>query len=268
MASRIGNQHLPHRAVALAHAESLRGRDDVQAVLLAGSVARGEHLASSDVDLLVVGPESMDVRVEVGGLLVERIAHSEQAWASRFDRPKTSWLYAFCEAQVLLDDDGAAGRLQQLAATTRADYRTSSALRHDIAQRLWHSQAKLARARDGATREQGFWSAIIIEYTLNALYAVHDVPLPAGSRLAAHLGELPLSTVEQEQVDALLTGTTSQRLHAAIALTTDLLERLGPVVHRDTSPVVPPPSRGVEEGGEPACLLPLVCDECGQIHDH
>ncbi|MEV4380255.1 nucleotidyltransferase domain-containing protein [Streptosporangium sp. NPDC049644] len=86
-------------------------RDDVLAVLLAGSVCRGEHVATSDIDLLVVTTE--DSALEAGprrlvqGLLAEWVARPEAEWLTRFDRPKTSWLYSFLEAEVLLRSDPA-----------------------------------------------------------------------------------------------------------------------------------------------------------------
>jgi len=99
-------------AVELGH------REDVEAVLLAGSVARDQHRPSSDVDLLVVGPDisTLAVRVGVDGLLVERIAHSEAGWTQRLDRPRTSWAYAIREAVPLLDR-GAGRRLQAAAGS-------------------------------------------------------------------------------------------------------------------------------------------------------
>lgn len=223
---------LMHVQLARAEADSIAEREDVQAVLLTGSVARGEHCASSDVDLLVVGPETADlpVRRVAQGHLVERIAHSESGWMARFDRPRTSWLYAFCEAEILVDD-GVGRRLQELAGRTRREYRASQELRQNVATMLWHSQAKLERARDGDDLSQGFWAAICIEYILNALYTVHDVALPAGSRLVAHLPEVPLTQWESERVRDLFTNSTAGRLQAATALTDDLLTRLGPADH-------------------------------------
>ncbi len=78
---------------------------------------------------------------------------------------------------------------------------------------------------------QGFWGSIMVEYLLNGLYAVHDVPLPAGSRLVAHLEEVPLSDQELGLVCGLLAGTAAERLSAASVLTAGLLERLGPADH-------------------------------------
>lgn len=221
---------LPHRRVALAHAERLRGRDDIRAVLLGGSVARGNHCASSDIDLLIVGPEvdELQVRVMDGELLVERISHSEPQWRLRLDRPRTSWLYALLDAEVLYDD-GSAARLREASAATLRTYRASPELRERLATMLWHGQAKLARAADD--RSRGLWSALFVETILDGLYTVYDIPLPAGARRLEHLHLVPLDTTEQALVTDLLTGDTDRRFAATTELTADLRSRLGPADH-------------------------------------
>lgn len=221
-----------HRDIAAEAAEVLARRDDVYAVLLGGSVARGEHQTSSDIDLLIVGDDTFDlpVRQTHGGLLVERIAHTERAWVDRFDRPKTSWLYAFLEATVLYDR-GPAQRLRHEARTVQASYRASTELRSLLATFLWHGQAKLDRVRPEDARSQGFWSAIFVETIIDALYTVHHVPLPAGSRRMAYLSLVPMTANELRDLDALLTGSTAHRFEAAIRLVKSLRSQLGPADH-------------------------------------
>ncbi len=73
-----------HREIAERVGAALAERDDVLAVLIAGSVCRGEHVATSDVDLLVVTTEDSSLEVAprrlVDGLLVEWIARPEPDW--------------------------------------------------------------------------------------------------------------------------------------------------------------------------------------------
>ncbi|MEV4749320.1 nucleotidyltransferase domain-containing protein [Streptosporangium sp. NPDC049248] len=224
-----------HRKIAERVGAELAERDDVLAVLLAGSVCRGEHVATSDIDLLVVTTE--DSALEVGprrlvqGLLVEWIARPEAEWLTRFDRPKTSWLYSFLEAEVLMDT-GPAARLVQAAARVLETYRTSARLRELLATTLWHGQAKLDRAQAAGTpRELGFWSAICVETVLDGLYAVHDVPLPAGARRLAYLHRVPLTEGENALVETMLTGDTAGRFEATRHLTARLRTELGPADH-------------------------------------
>jgi predicted nucleotidyltransferase len=139
-----------HREIAERVGAALAERDDVLAVLIAGSVCRGEHVATSDVDLLVVTTEDSSLEVAprrlVDGLLVEWIARPEPDWLARFDRPKTSWLYSFLEAEVLMDS-GPAGRLVTAARDVLASYRTSAELRRLLATTLWHGQATRSSRR-------------------------------------------------------------------------------------------------------------------------
>lgn len=224
-----------HREIADRIGAELAQREDVLAVLLSGSVSRGEHMATSDIDLLVVTAD--DSSLEVGprrlidGLLLEWIARPETEWLSRFDRPKTSWLYAFLEAEPLMDS-GPADRLERAAQNTLATYRTSPELRELLATFLWHSQAKLDRAQaTGDPRELGYWSARCTETVLDGLFAIHDVPLPAGSRRLAYLGRVPLADEEHTLIDTMLTAEPSRRLEATMRLVSHLRAELGPPDH-------------------------------------
>ena len=227
-----------HREIAEGVGSALAERDDVLAVLLSGSVGRGEHVATSDIDLLVVTTEDSSVepgpRRLVDGLLVEWIAKPEAQWQARFDRPKTSWLYSFLEAEVLMDS-GPADRLRQAARSVLQTYRTSAELRQLLATNLWHGQAKLDRAQaSGTPRELGFWAALFVESVLDGLYAVHDVPLPAGSRRLAYLHLVPLTEDETALIDAMLTATSTGRFEATLDLVARLRAELGPPDHEHT----------------------------------
>ena len=155
---------------------------------------------------------------------------TEQDWLHHFDRPKTSWLYAWLEATVLYDS-GPARRLQHQASRVQTDYRASAELKSLLATFLWHSQAKLDRVRPNDTRSQGFWSSIFVETIIDAIYTVHDVPLPAGSRRMAYLSLVPMTGIELQDLDTLLTGTTADRFQAAQRLVESLRAQLGPADH-------------------------------------
>lgn len=225
-----------HRAIAERAANDLAGRDDVLAVLLSGSVCRGEHMASSDIDLLVVTTDQSDLEIGrrqlVDGLLLEWIARPEADFRSRFDRPRTSWLYAFLEAEIVMDS-GPAARLVAAAKQTLRTYRTAEALRELLATQLWHGQAKLDRAEQRAdARELGFWSAVCTERVIDGLFAVYDVPLPAGARRLEYLHLVPLTDVERSQLDRMLTGTTVERFEATRLLQARLRAALGSADHQ------------------------------------
>ncbi|MBG0830712.1 nucleotidyltransferase domain-containing protein [Planomonospora sp. ID67723] len=220
-----------HHALAVRAAGELAARDDVLAVLIGGSVARREHRPTSDVDLLVVTAEQTSLpvsrRTVRDGLLVEWIARTEAAWLARFDRARTSWLFAFLEGEVV-HDSGPAERLAARARAVLETYRTSVEARQNLASLLWHGQAKLDRAAEsGDVREQGFWSSICVETVVDALYAIHDVPRTAGSRRMAHLRMVPLTEHEEDLLDALLTAPARERFQALRHLMAHLRSALG-----------------------------------------
>jgi predicted nucleotidyltransferase len=224
-----------HEVVALRMAEEIGLRPDVLAVMVAGSVARGDHVSSSDVDLLIVSSTGAQIdrsrRWLVDGLLVEWIARTEQDWLAKFDRPKTSWLYAFLDVRIVTDE-GPARRLQTAAKTMLSAYRTSDAQRQVLATWLWHGQAKLDRARVAEhPAQRGFRASLFTEFVLYGLYAVHDVPLPYGARLLDYLHRVPLASRERTLLDSVLTGDTNDRFDATYELVEHLRERLGPPDH-------------------------------------
>jgi predicted nucleotidyltransferase len=219
-----------HRELAEAVGADLASRTDVLAVLITGSVGRGDHVPASDVDLLVVTANDHTLeptRRLRDGLLVEWGARSEAEWLERFARPKSSWLYPFLEGQVIFDS-GPAARLIEAARDTLGRYKTGPALKNELAVLLWHGRAKLDRAMtSGDSREQGFWASIVTPSLLDGLYAVHDVPLPAGSRRLSYLHLVNLDVEEQAWITQLLTGGPTERLLSAASLAERLREELG-----------------------------------------
>lgn len=183
------------------------------------------------MDLLVVAEHSdLPVRIVVDGVLLERIVHSEAGWMERLDRPRTSWAYAIQEA-IPLFDRGAGKRLRAAADIALTNYRASDSLRSLLSTNLWHGQAKVERALDADEMTHGLWASLLVETLIDALYTVHDVPLPAGSRRLEHLAEVPLTGSEQALLQQLLAGSARARLQAAATLGSRLRAQLGPADH-------------------------------------
>lgn len=222
-----------HHVVADRVARELTSRTTVQAVLLAGSLARNEHLITSDIDLLVVDSVTDEPlrRTMVDGVLVETITHTGSGWIARFQRPTSSWLYAFLDARVLYEVDRTGQWMKQEAEQSRRTYTAPAELRRQLATMLWHGQAKLARAAREDEQTQGFWAAICVDTVLDGLYTIHNVPVPAGSRRMAYLDSVPLLAEERQLLRQYLTGTTAERFRALTQLTAYLRKRLGPAEH-------------------------------------
>ena len=206
-------------------------RGDVLAVLLVGSAARGNAMATSDVDLLTVvsgaGARGQGPRALRDGYLVETFAKTQAQWEERFRRPRPMWIYSFLEAAVL-HNTGPAARLRSAAQSAYEDYETPEELREELATTLRHGEPKLRRALQAGDEQAGCWASVFLPGMLDGLYAIHDRPPPAGSRRLDLLHTLPLSAKERRHVNVSCTGSADERLSAIAALYEMLTQRLGP----------------------------------------
>ncbi len=220
-----------HRELARVVAEELAERDDVLPVLLVGSTARGNEIATSDVDLLAVlsgaGGKRPKPRTLRDGYLVEIWAKTEAEWEERFHRARPMWVYSFLEAEVLYDT-GPSARLRSAAQSAYDDYETPEEVREELATLHWHGEPKLRRALRTGGEQAGYWAAVFLPGVLDGLYAVHDRPPPAGSRRLDLLRTLPPSVKERRRVTVSCTGSADERLSAIAALYEMLTQRLGP----------------------------------------
>ncbi len=221
----------PHREIARAVADELAERQDVRAVLLVGSAARGDAVDESDVDLLTVLSRNGDaqpmLRTRRDGVLVEVFGHSEAGWEERFRRPRPMWIYAFLEAEVLYDT-GPAARLRRCARSEYDAYETSDELRTELVALLEHGETRLRRARRDGGEHAGYCAALLLAGILDALYAAHDRPQPAASRRLELLHTLPLSTEQRHRVRVSCTGLPEERISAIASLHKTLTQQLAP----------------------------------------
>ena len=212
-------------------AEELARQDDVLAVLLVGSAARGTEIATSDIDLLTVlsgeGSERTRPRTLRDGYLIEIWAKTEAEWEERFRRARPRWIYSFFEADVL-HDTGPAARLRSAAQAAYGDYETPEEVREELAMMLWHGEPKLRRALQAGGEQAGYWASVFLPGILDGLYAVHDRPPPPGSRRLDLLRTLPISAEERRHVTVSCTGSANERLRAIAVLLEMLTHRLGP----------------------------------------
>jgi predicted nucleotidyltransferase len=223
-----------HRRAAEDFARELSERRDAEAVgavLLHGSTVRGEAVEGSDVDLLVV---TGDDDVELGrfhhrdGLVVDLVAHGPESWLERLQRPRPMWVYAFVEAEPLVDH-GPGGRLVEVARRRYETYRTPEAVKAELADALWHGRAKLTRAQRGTDPEAGYWASVyLVGAIVEMLYAVADRPLPPGSRRFDLIGSLDLPEHQLALFEQLCAGPPRGRIAAAASLVDELGPLLGP----------------------------------------
>jgi predicted nucleotidyltransferase len=95
-----------HRRVAEVFARELSERREVEVALFHGSAVRGEAVEGSDVDLLgVTGEEDLELGRfhHRDGLVVDLVIHGCVGGLERLGRPRPMWVYAFVEAEPLVD---------------------------------------------------------------------------------------------------------------------------------------------------------------------
>ncbi len=221
----------PHREIARTMADELARRQDVLAILLVGSAARGDAVDESDVDLLTVLSRNGDVqpmlRIRRDGVLVEVLGHSEAGWEERFRRARPMWIYAFLEAEALYDS-GPAARLRRCARSAYDAYETSEELRTQLVALLQHGEPKLRRALRAGGEQAGYCAALLLPVIVDGLYAAHHRPQPAGSRCLKLLHTLPLSNEQRHRVRVSCTGLPEERISAIASLHKTLTRQLGP----------------------------------------
>jgi predicted nucleotidyltransferase len=222
-----------HRRLLSEALADLRRDEAIIGVLLAGSLARGDALPGSDIDLYVLlrdGRPKTSFAVERDGILVERMGADEAAIRQRFiERPMS--LYTYLDGRILHDP---AGRLADLTALARQlfdAYRTSEAERQAIAYWLASVRRKLAAARAaGDERKAAYLATTTAWKIMEGLWAANDRPVPPSGAVWPHLGDLadePSPLVAW--LDRLVRGSTPERLEAAAVLMDSVIPRLAPV---------------------------------------
>lgn len=187
----------------------------VLGVLVQGSVARGDHHASSDLDLLVVLEEGVfrKFRSEViDGIHVER-HHGDPAtlWGKLARRPALA--YGLRDGRVLHDPHGALAGLVRFAAEVLDSYKTPERELRDLRYWLYASRVKLGAAlAAGDDLRAGFLASTTTWKALEGVWAVNDLPMPHGGAVLAYLDDLDVNPLDSPPlVTALFGGTARER---------------------------------------------------------
>jgi predicted nucleotidyltransferase len=202
-----------HRRVLSAILADARADQGVRGLLLTGSLARGTARADSDLDVLVVTsehPADAGWRSAARPLPVDFLVRTPGEWRARFapDRPRDeSWGYAFLDAVVLHDPEGAAARLIADAAAIHEHYRVPAPVKAHYT-RLWqHVRPKmLAVLSHGDPVEIGWASAVMTNDVLRTAWAASDLPNPSLDlgTVQRHLDDLTIPADAPAQIRAIL----------------------------------------------------------------
>jgi predicted nucleotidyltransferase len=213
-----------HRRILEAVLEELGRDSEVIAVMLAGSVARGDALPKSDLDLHLIlqAGKKRAFRSETrDGVPVEFHAHNLESALHRLER-RPSWAYAYSDGITLFDPYGHIATLKARAAEILKAYRTPDEERQAILYWLTSSARKLRAAmtandplREGMLASTTAWKI------LEGIFAANHQPTPASGEMLARVLKLQRVPDELELIlDSMFTGGHDER----IAVTLELLD--------------------------------------------
>ena len=198
-------------------------RDErVTGVLLAGSLARGDALPGSDVDLVVLVADGVPTEFRAerrDGTLIER-SYQNEAVAREQLAAQPMRVYTCLDGRILRDDTGGLLRLTAQARGQLATYRTSPKEREDLAYWLRSAQDKIhAALAAGDVLRAAYWTSTTSWKLLEGLWAAHDRPMPPGGSVWAHLDDLRSLTPELvRHLHVLFLGEAAARSAAMVTL--------------------------------------------------
>lgn len=121
-----GNTEKKHREIVEEVVKELKRRSEIRALLLTGSLARGDFTPYSDVEINVIVDKEHEEEFEdedlwrsrrIRGVFVEISYGSLESWKKRISSQKEDprCLNQFAEAEILYDSDGVAKSLVNFA---------------------------------------------------------------------------------------------------------------------------------------------------------
>lgn len=231
----IAHEH--HRRVVAEVVGEAREHPAVIGALLIGSLGRGNAVAGSDVDLLLLladgrGDERLFRNHERHGVLVEYHYRDDATARAQLLREPT-WFYAYLNSRMLHDPTG---RLAGLVAHARAQfptYRATHEQKRRYAFMVDRTGHKLQAAVDaGDALRAGGVASTYAGVILDGLWTAHDRPRLGVSELWTRLPDLDGLPAELDaQLRALFLGAALERAQAGIALCAWIVARSGgPVI--------------------------------------
>lgn len=180
-------------ALLAALADEAQGDPEVLGMMVQGSVARGDALPGSDLDLFVLlrpGRERAFAAREREGFWVERhFADAGKVRGWLCDHPMVA--YGFVESRILHDPDGELAAICRFAEEVLRDYRTPDRELTAIAYWLASVRRKIGAALDaGDLLRAGYVAATSSWKVLEGIWAINHRPIPPSGALPAHLADL------------------------------------------------------------------------------
>ena len=193
----------------------------VSGLLLTGSVARGDALPGTDIDVRYVRDAEAPASFERGfreALLVERTFTDERSALTQLnDNPMH--VYAYLDGRILYDRDGVLTRLRAEADRVFRAYRAPQQLKVDLAASLAHPEDKVRVGfESGDLLRAAFCLGTSSWGLMEGLWAANDLPLPPNSSVRPHLRDLRGPENIEKLFERLFLGDARERVETGLFL--------------------------------------------------
>jgi hypothetical protein len=223
--------HGEHRDLLAEEIARYEQDPEVMALMLQGSVARGEVSPRSDLDLFALLGDgfSRPFRHEMRrGVLVEcHFANAANAQRNLAERPMLA--YGFLEGKPLFDRAGSLDAIIVYAKEVLRTYVVADQERRGL--HYWLTSAKLkilAALSEGNEREAGYLTAVTTWQIISGLWMVNRQPVPPAASALRYLQRLSTRPPDLEAtLDRLFLAEHPTSAQAALELLTWLSETLG-----------------------------------------
>jgi predicted nucleotidyltransferase len=203
--------------------------EDVIGVLLTGSLARGDALPGTDIDLRIILTDGLSrhSRHELQeGIPVER-GYADEATARATLDTNPMHVYAYLDGRILYDPRGALSALRQQAQHRFDTYQVTEQEKSELATRLRYLYDKIRVAMSGGDLlKAAFVTGTSSWAIMEGLWAANNLPLPPNSSVRPHLRDLAGPPHMESLYRELFLADTERRVQVALSLYDWILAQL------------------------------------------
>jgi predicted nucleotidyltransferase len=201
--------------------DEARQDEEVIGLLLTGSLARGDALLGTDIDLRYILTEGADRPYRStprDGVLVEQ-GYADLPTAREKLEANPMDVYAYLDGRILLDERHALAGLRIEARGCYERYQLSDTRRSTISFLLGCSRDKISVAVDGGDWLKAAFVAGTSSWQLmEGLWAANNLPLPPNSSVRPHLRDLAGPPDVEAKYRRLFLGDTGERVGVTLEL--------------------------------------------------
>ncbi|GHO46774.1 nucleotidyltransferase domain-containing protein [Ktedonospora formicarum] len=210
--------------------EELSRQEEVIGILLTGSVARGDALLGSDLDMrfiLTPGTKREFHRELRQGILIEQ-GYADVALAQSELEANPMEVYAYLDGRILLDPHGVLADLREQAQRRFETYQISEPEKEKIISWLESAHFKIRVAENGnQLLKAAFVTGTVSWQIIEGLWAANNRPLPPNGSIWSHVKDLSQGPVDiEERLECLFCGETRKRVRVALELLEWILSSL------------------------------------------